>query len=182
MAEYYIVSLKHTSKGDTALTFWGANGSGYTWDRKRAGIYQDYNVDEYISEDSVKVEKEKVDAFWMNAVDFGDKYVAVANTSAVCFELNLNQSLMKPKKSATCRMSFLNTPVTHTPLRKPGEMTEADIAEANEFLPAGWYYIPRDNILEVVNNKEDGTSEIGLSDLKKFFDYLTSINVNPYAD
>lgn len=38
MIQYYIISLKHTSKGDTALTFWGEDGNGYTWHRDRAGV------------------------------------------------------------------------------------------------------------------------------------------------
>lgn len=109
--EYYIISLKHTSKGDAALTFWGPNGGGYTWHRDRAGLYSEDIVDRYTSEDNVKVEKEKVDQFWMNAVDYGDKYISVANTPGVRRELGFSDRLMKPKKYATCRMAFMNTPV-----------------------------------------------------------------------
>lgn len=111
MKQYYIISLKHTSKGDAALTFWGKCGSGYTWHRDRAGLYPEDKVDAYTSEDNIKVEKEKVDPFWMNAVDFGDRYVSVANTPGVRRELGISDRLMKPKKYATCRMAFTNTAV-----------------------------------------------------------------------
>lgn len=110
--EYYIVSLKHTSKGDTALTFWSKNGSGYTWNRERAGVYTEEEANERKSADSIPVLKEKVDPFWMNAVDFNDEYVSVPNSAPVIQRLGLDFSLMKPKKYASCRMVFLNTPVT----------------------------------------------------------------------
>lgn len=109
--EYYIISLKHTSKGDAALTFWGANGSGYTWSKNRAGIYPEEVIHQYTSEDNWAVPVEKVDPFWMNAVDYEDKYVSVPNTPQVCHQLGIPQSPMKPKKYATCRMAFINTPV-----------------------------------------------------------------------
>lgn len=109
--EYYIVSLKHTSKADTALTFWGANGSGYTWSKSRAGIYNEEEAKKCISDDNVMVAKEKVDPFWMNAVDFNDKYVSVPNNATVLHHLGLNNKFMKPKRMATCKMTFINTPI-----------------------------------------------------------------------
>lgn len=109
--EYYIISLKHTSKGDTALTFWCANGCGYTWHRDRAGLYTEEEAKKCISADNVMVEKSKVDPFWMNANDFGDKYIAIANTPAVRQAIGITDKLMKPKKYAGCRMAFMNTPV-----------------------------------------------------------------------
>lgn len=111
MKRYYIVSLKHTSKGDTALTFWGANGGGYTWNKSRAGIYTEDEVDDYTSPDNPKVEVEKVDKYWMNAKDFGNEYVSVPNNPTVLNDLCLSDKEMKPKKYASCRMVFLNTPV-----------------------------------------------------------------------
>lgn len=109
---FYIVSLKHTSKGDTALTFWGANGNGYTWHRDRAGLYTEEEVDKYTSTDNHKVEKELADKFWMNALDFNDKYISVPNSPTVLHHLGLDSKYMKPKKFAGCRMVFINTPVT----------------------------------------------------------------------
>lgn len=109
--EYYIISLKHTSKGDTALTFWGKNGSGYTWNRERAGVYNEVEANECKSEDNVPVLKSLVDPFWMNAADFGDKYISVPNNPTVLSKLGITNRLMKPKKFASCRMTFLNTPV-----------------------------------------------------------------------
>lgn len=111
MKQYYIISLKHTSKGDTALTFWRANGGGYAWHRDGAGLYTEEEIKNKVTADNVAIEKEKVDPFWMNADDFGDKYIAVANTAAVRNALGITDKLMKPKKWATCRMAFMNTPV-----------------------------------------------------------------------
>lgn len=66
--------------------------------------------------------------------------------------------------------------------RKPHEITKEEMFSANERLPERWFYIPRDNSIEVANNPEDGTSEISLVDIKKLTDYLTSINVDPYGE
>lgn len=111
MKEYYIISLKHTSKGDTALTFWGKNGGGYTWNRERAGLYPELGIEKYTSEDNIAVPKEQVDPFWMNALDFNDKYISVPNNPTVRHHLGLNGKFMKPKSIAACKMTFLNTPV-----------------------------------------------------------------------
>ncbi len=108
--QYYIISLKHTSKGDAALTFWGANGAGYTWGKQRAGLYAESVVKNYTSTDSIAVPQEEVDKFWMNALDFDDEYISVPNNPTVLHHLKLDQNLMKPKKYATCRMVFVNTP------------------------------------------------------------------------
>jgi len=115
MKQYYIVSLKHTSKGDAALLFWGHDGGGYSWHRDRAGLYNDDVVQKHTSCDNVKVLKEDVDPFWMNALDFNDKYISVPNNKTVLHHLGLLESekFMKPKKFASCRMVFINTPVQH---------------------------------------------------------------------
>jgi hypothetical protein len=112
MQQYYIVSVKHTSKGDTALTFWCSNGNGYTWHRDRAGLYTEDEARKCISVDNIMVEKEKVGPFWMNAVDFNDKYISVPNQPTVLHHLGMSNKLMKPKKFAGCRMVFINTPTT----------------------------------------------------------------------
>jgi hypothetical protein len=105
--EYYIISLKHTSKGDTALTFWGANRSGYTWDKNRAGLYSHNEAFMLSDELNVAVQKDIVDRFWQDANDFGDKYTSVPNNSTTLYMLGLKSSLMKPKKFASCRIKFL---------------------------------------------------------------------------
>lgn len=109
--QYYIVSVKHTSKGDTALTFWGKDGGGYTWHKDRAGLYNEEEALKCESADNVKVLKELVDPFWMNALDFSDKYISVPNNPTVLHHLGLSNQLMKPKKFSGCRMVFINTPV-----------------------------------------------------------------------
>lgn len=111
MKQYYIVSLKHTSKGDTALTFWCADGSGYTWHKNRAGLYDEDVVHKSTSNDNVAVLKEDVDKFWMNALDFNDKYISVPNNPTVLHHLGLSDKFMKPKRMAGCRMIFINTPI-----------------------------------------------------------------------
>lgn len=110
--EYYIISLKHTSKGDTALTFWCANGGGYTWHRRNAGIYTEEQIQKHVNEYNVAVPKDKVDPFWMRALDFNDEYISVPNQPTVHVHLGISNQLMKPKKFAGCRMVFINTPVT----------------------------------------------------------------------
>jgi hypothetical protein len=109
--QYYIISLKHTSKGDTALTFFGPNNCGYTWHRDRAGKYTYEDAVKFSGPDAPMVECAKVDPFWMNAVDYGDKYISVANTAQVRHALGISDKEMKPKKYAGCRMEFTNTPV-----------------------------------------------------------------------
>jgi hypothetical protein len=112
MKQYYLISLKHTSKGDTALTFWCANGNGYTWHKNRAGIYNEDEIDKYIGYDTVAVLKEVVDPFWMNALDFRDEFISVPNNPTTRLHLGITDKAMKPKKFAGCRMSFINTPIT----------------------------------------------------------------------
>lgn len=109
---YYIVSLKHTSKGDTAFTFWCTNGAGYTWHKDRAGLYTEDELKGRVSDDNVAVAKEIVDPFWMNALDFNDKFISVPNTPTTLNKFGLNSKLMKPKKWKTCKMVFMNTPIT----------------------------------------------------------------------
>lgn len=104
--EYYIVSLKHTSKGDSALTFWRANGMGYTYHKDSAGVYSEAELEGSVSADNVAVLKSKVDPFWRNAIDFDDKFIAVPNTPNVLHQLGLSDKLMKPKKFKMCRMIF----------------------------------------------------------------------------
>lgn len=124
--KYYIVSLKHTSKGDTALTFWCANGCGYTYHRDRAGLYSLDELKGSVSNDNVAVEKEKVDPFWMNAVDFEDRFIAVPNSPTVLHHLGLDNRFMKPKKWKTCKMVFTNTPLANV----VQEVQESDTTEA----------------------------------------------------
>jgi hypothetical protein len=107
---FYLISLKHTSKADTALTFWGADGSGYCWGKDRAGVYDEEGVKKHCSSsmpDTVPIPKEEVDKWWREANDFQDRYTAVPNNQDVQYALRLNVSLMKPKMYATCRMIFL---------------------------------------------------------------------------
>lgn len=111
--EYYIVSLKHTSKGDTALTFWGANRSGYTWNRDRVGLYSKEEALMIQTDDNVPVLKESIDQFWMNAKDFGDEYISCPNNKTVLQVCGLSEKYMKAKKFYTCKMVFTNLLVSN---------------------------------------------------------------------
>ncbi len=103
---FYIVSLKHTSKGDTALTFWGPNGSGYTWHKARAGRYTKDQLTGSTSEDNVAVPVEAVDKLWKVGFDFNDPYKSVPNNKLTLGKLGLSDKLLKPKKMASCRINF----------------------------------------------------------------------------
>jgi hypothetical protein len=111
MKMYYIISLKHTSKGDTALTFWRDKSCGYCWGKNYAGLYSEQEADKIKDDENVPVDKETVDKFWMNAVDFKDEYVAVPNNLNTRYHLGITDKFMKPKKYQSCRMQFINTPV-----------------------------------------------------------------------
>lgn len=105
--EYYIISLKHTSIGDTALTLWRANAAGYTWDQKSAGTYTEDEIKPYAGDyQNIPVPKAIADNYFLSAKDFGDSYVALPNDITVRRALNLSEREMKPKKYATCRMKF----------------------------------------------------------------------------
>lgn len=108
MKQYYIVSIKHTSKADTALTLCGPNNAGYTWNKSRAGVYSEEDVLKEFTGDSdnVPVDKEKADKLFLPAKDFGDSYVSLPNDTTVRTILELSDKHMKPAKYASCRMKF----------------------------------------------------------------------------
>ncbi len=105
--EYYIVSLKHTSKGDTALTLWGPNNSGYFWDQSRAGIYTEDQAAKFKGdEQNIPVLKEDADRLFLPATDYNDKFIALPNDTTVRTILKLSTEPMKPAKYKTCKMKF----------------------------------------------------------------------------
>lgn len=105
MMEYYIVSTKHTSKADTALTLWGPNHAGYTYDQRRAGVYNEKEADIEAAGD-VFVEKEKADKLFLPAKDYGDAFVALPNDTTVRTILGIPTKNMKPAKYKGCKMIF----------------------------------------------------------------------------
>ena len=118
--EYYIVSIKHTSKGDAALTLWGPNSSGYTWDKRRAGVYTEDQIKGFVGDElNIPVRKEDADKLWLPADDFGDKYTSLPNNTTTCALLGLSVKHMKEKKYATCRMKFRLPETAPAPI--PGE-------------------------------------------------------------
>lgn len=105
--QYYIVSLRHTSKGDTALTLWGPNNAGYCYDKSRAGVYSEEQISHHNTDkENIAVDKEKADALFLPATDFNDKFVALPNNTTVRAILGLPTAPMKPAKYKTCKMIF----------------------------------------------------------------------------
>jgi hypothetical protein len=104
--QFYIVSTKHTSKADTALTLWGPNYGGYSWHKNRAGVYEEEDKEGTESEDAVFVDKEEADKLFMNGNDFGDQYISLPNDITVRTILGISDYHMKPKKNASCRIKF----------------------------------------------------------------------------
>lgn len=112
--QYYIVSLKHTSKGDTALTLWGPNNAGYCYNQSRAGIYTEEDVLRFKNDkENVPVHKEVADRLFLPATDVNDKFIALPNDTTVRAILGLSTGPMKPAKYKTCKMIF------HAPNKQP---------------------------------------------------------------
>jgi len=107
--QYYIVSAKHTSKGDKVLTLWGPNSAGYTWHRDRAGVYSEEDKEKAHHDDqNIFVDKELADTLWMEAEDYGDKYIALPNDTTVRTVLDIPTSGMKPTKyKSPGKMKFI---------------------------------------------------------------------------
>ena len=103
---FYIVSLKHTSKADAALTLWGRDHSGYVWCQTRAGVYTQQEADKLRSDDNFPVEKEKADAYFMPGNDFADKFIALPNNVFVRKALGLTTAHMKDAVYKSCKIQF----------------------------------------------------------------------------
>ncbi len=105
--EYYIISVKHTSKGDTALTLWGKNHSGYVWNKENAGIYTEKDREAFRNDqDNIFVSKEEADKLFLHGNDFGDKYVSLPNDITTRLRLGVSDQFMKPKKYAASKIKF----------------------------------------------------------------------------
>lgn len=121
--EFYIISLKHTSKGDAALTFWGADGKGYTWHQARAGIYTEASAKKHIDLYNAAVDKQHVDAYWRDAIDHGDLYISIPNTDRVRKALGLSTKLLD-KGRGNCRVSFVHGEAVRRIRNERDQLTE----------------------------------------------------------
>lgn len=106
MKQYYILSLKHTSRADSGITLWGPNSQGYTIFIDRAGLYTESDRPEREYPDNVFVEKELVEKHMAKTVYGGHYGDALPNDPTVWAALKLDTKQMKPKKCATIKLSF----------------------------------------------------------------------------
>lgn len=65
-------------------------------------------------------------------------------------------------------------------LRKPSELTDAELAYCQDCLPRGWFFDHEGNAL--VNGGSRRSDPIEMKYIKLLTDYLTSINVEPYGE
>ena len=106
MKQYYIISLKHTSRADSAITLWRKNSGGYCWYQDWAGLYNDSDRPGRSDGENVFVEKDIADKLFKMTVYGGEVRMVLPNAVNVWNELELSPKVMKAKKYATCFMSF----------------------------------------------------------------------------
>lgn len=58
---YYIISLKHTAKEDSQITFWRENNQGYSMHKDDAGIYGSYETGYHDSDANMPVLVDEVE-------------------------------------------------------------------------------------------------------------------------
>ena len=105
MKKYYIVSIKHTSKGDSALTLWGHDSAGYTFYEPTAGIYTDEDK-EMANDVNVFVDKEIADKLWAKTMYDGKLRHVLRNNEMTRLTLGIDNKLMLPLKYKSHIMSF----------------------------------------------------------------------------
>ena len=104
--QYYIVSLKHTSKADTAITLWKSASAGYCWYQEWAGLYTHQEQMKHSPNDQhdVFIEKDLLESYLTEVMYEGGIWNVLPNTPEVRKALNLNYNLMKPKRNKTCNI------------------------------------------------------------------------------
>ena len=105
MKKYYIVSIKHTSKGDSALTLWCADSKGYTLYEPTAGIYTDADKVS-ANELNVFVDKEAADKLWAKTMYDRELRHVLRNNSITRIALGIDNKLMLPVRYKSITMSF----------------------------------------------------------------------------
>lgn len=109
MKQYYIISLKHTSIEDSALTLWRRGNKGYCWYKDWAGIYSEEEAESatnHTHPDNVCVPVEVADKLFVTVLYDGEQRLVLPNRDYVWAELNLEHRLMKEAKYRTCYMSI----------------------------------------------------------------------------
>lgn len=104
----YLVSLRHTSVADSALTLWRHESRGYCWRQDWAGVYEtdDPEVMKHASDENVFVPKIQADELFRNTFYDEEQMKCLPNTFIVQKALDLDPNKMKSPKYRTCHMSF----------------------------------------------------------------------------
>lgn len=62
---YYIISLKHTHKGDGYITLWRPNNAGYCLSKEFAGVYETPEVGYHNSDGNMPISVEEADKLFL---------------------------------------------------------------------------------------------------------------------
>lgn len=83
----YIISLKHTNKGDQFITLWRPNDAGYCWFKEDAGKYAKPKKDYHDSDDSIPITFEDAEKLFILITYDGELKHCIPNCSAVWKQL-----------------------------------------------------------------------------------------------
>lgn len=100
MKQYYIVSLKRTSRADSWITLWAKDARGYTLNKEWAGLFDEG----YVGSDlCMLIEKDVLDPlFVVGEVVNYEGWKLLPNSEEVRKLLNIDPKKMRPKKYKTC--------------------------------------------------------------------------------
>jgi hypothetical protein len=106
--KYYIVSIKHTSKGDNAITLWRADSSGYCFRKDWAGLYTKSQIGfiDMRETENVAILASSADKLFASALYDGQDIECLENSESVREAFNLNYDKMKQKRMATINVSY----------------------------------------------------------------------------
>lgn len=100
MKQYYIVSLKWTSRADSWITLWRVNAQGYTINKEWAGTFCEGYAGG--SKEQIEVDSELIDPLFVNSPHEGAFWLMLPNTYAVCKILGLDRKKMRHERYKTC--------------------------------------------------------------------------------
>lgn len=103
---YYIISLKHTARKDSAFTLWRPDCKGYCWYKAWAGLYLAEDFPDSPDKSSVFVETEKADLLFKEVLYDGETRIVLPNNEAVRSELGIDFNLLDKRIGRTCYMGI----------------------------------------------------------------------------